>query len=117
MRDERGRFTTGNAAASAGGRARAAKLSARRRRAIARQGYRAMVARHFGGDERAQRAYFAALGLWNSERVFEGTSVPVRASYPGKPSEFLTKYWQLELFRGEHLDVYFPNQKELSNHG
>ena len=112
MRDARGRFTTGNTAASAGGRARAAKLSARRRRQIARQGYRAMVAKCFHGDERAQRAYFAALGLWNSERVFEGTPVPVRASYPGKPNEFLTRYWQLELFRGLHLDVEFPHRRD-----
>lgn len=76
-----------------------------------------MVARHFAGDERAQRKYFAALGLWNSERVFEGTPIPVRASHPGPIQEWRARFYQLELFRGEHLDSYFPNTKELRNHG
>ncbi len=113
MRDARGRFTPGNTAASAGGRARAAKLSRRRRRAIARQGYRAMVARHFDGDERAQRKYFAALGLWNSERVFEGTPVPVRASHPGPIQEWRARFYQLGLFAGLHLDVVFSHKGEV----
>lgn len=122
MRDEKGRFTHGNTFASAGGRARAEKLSRLRRRQIARMGYRAMVDKHFLGDFRAQRAYFAALGVWNSEKVFLGTPVPVRAEDPGKPTDFLTRYWQLELFNGPgnllpgglHMDVYFPNRKELT---
>jgi hypothetical protein len=107
MRDSKGRFTSGNAYATLGGRARAAKLSRRRRRAIARKGYRAMVRKHFLGDFRAQRAYWAALGVWNSEKVFIGTPVPVRATDPGKPQDFLARYWQLELMNGAHLDVSF----------
>lgn len=116
MRDARGRFTTGNTAASAGGRARAAKLSRRRRRQIARQGYRAMVARHFDGDERAQRAYFAALGLWNSERVFEGTPVPVRASHPGPIQQWRATFYQLNLFDLSHNhDVMFTHRRDIDH--
>lgn len=107
MRDAKGRFTAGNPFAAEGGRARAAKLSRRRRRAIARKGYRAMVRKHFLGDFRAQRAYFAALGVWNSEKVFLGTPIPVRASDPGRPTDFLVHYWQLDLLRGDHIDVNF----------
>lgn len=114
MRDARGRFTKGNVAASAGGRARAAKLSRRRRRQIARQGYAAMVARHFDGDERAQRKYFAALGLWNSERVFEGTPVPVRASHPGPIQEWRARFYQLGLFAGLHLDIQFAHKGKVA---
>ena len=42
-----------------------------------------MVAKHFKGDQIAAKHYLAALGLWNSEKVFEGTPIPVRACYPG----------------------------------
>ena len=108
--DHNGRFTKGNTLAAAGGLARAAKLSKRRRRAIARKGYRAMVRKHFLGDTRAQRAYFAALGVWNSEKVFIGTPVPVLATDPGKPQDFLTHYWQLQLLNGAHLDVQFAGR-------
>ncbi len=73
-----------------------------------------MVARHFDGDERAQRRYFAALGLWNSERVFEGTPVPVRASHPGPIQEWRSRFYQLGLFAGLHLDVCFPNRKDVT---
>lgn len=106
-----GQFTRSNSYAAIGGRARAAKLSRRRRRAIARKGYRAMVRKHFLGDFRAQRAYWAALGMWNSEKVFIGTPVPVRAVNPGKPQEFLAHYWQLELMNGAHLDIDFMRGK------
>ena len=113
MRDDKGRFTSGNPFASDGGRARAKKLSERQRRAIARKAYRAMVEKHFAGDYRAQKAYFAALGLWNSEKVFVGSPVPVRATDPGRPTDFLARYWQLSLFNGAghpegpHLDIDF----------
>ena len=110
MRDSKGRFTSGNTEAAKGGQARAAKLSKRRRRAIARKGYRAMVRKHFLGDYQAQRAYWAALGMWNSEKVFIGTPVPVRAVDPGKPQDFLSHYWQLQLMNGAHLDVEFDGR-------
>lgn len=108
--DSKGRFMPGNSLAAAGGKARAAKLSKRRRRAIARKGYRTMVRKHFLGDYQAQRAYWAALGVWNSEKVFVGTPVPVRATDPGKPQDFLSRYWQLQLLQGAHLDVEFAGR-------
>jgi hypothetical protein len=110
-RDARGRFVTGNTVASTGGRARAAALSKRRRRAIARKARRVMVAKHFGGDDRAQRRYFADLGVWNSEKVFTGTPVPVRASHPGPIQEWRSRYYQYGLFAGPHLDVEFDHAR------
>lgn len=107
QRDARGRFVAGNTIASAGGHARAKKLSKRRRRAIARKGYRTMVARHFSGDVQAQKRYFGELGIWNSEKVFENTPIPVRASHPGPIQEWLTHYWQLKLLGGSHIDIQF----------
>jgi hypothetical protein len=69
-----------------------------------------MVCRHFGGDDAAQREYFAALGLWNSERVFEGTSVPVRTAHPGAIQEWRARRYQLVLFDGCHLvDLHRKN--------
>ena len=116
MRDEKGRFTKDNPFAAQGGRARAAKLSKRRRRAIARKGRRAMVEKHFAGDDRAQRAYFAALGRWNYEQMAAipetwstlGASVRRAARHPGSPNDFLTVYWQGKLFDPLVADVYFP---------
>lgn len=112
MRDAKGRFLPGNPEAAAGGRARAAKLSRRRRRAIARKGYRVMVKRHFLGDYRAQKKYFAALGRWNYEQMAAvtgglGLSVRRATTHPGKPTDFLAHYWQLDLYRGDHIDVQF----------
>lgn len=111
-RDARGRFTRGNAIAAEGGRARAKKLSKRRRRAIARKAYRAMVEKHFLGDFRAQREYFAALGRWNYEQQAAvtgglGLSVRLATMHPGKPTDFLADYWQLKLYVGDHLDAQF----------
>ena len=112
MRDAKGRFLPGNPEAAAGGRARAAKMSRRRRKAIARKGYKAMVKKHFLGDYRAQRAYFGDLGRWNYEQMAAvtgglGLSVRRATSHPGKPTDFLARYWQLDLLRGDHLDIDF----------
>lgn len=103
-RDSKGRFTKGNAQAAAGGRARAAKLTKRRRRA--------MVRRHFGGDDRAQRAYFAALGLYNYEAmagVTGGLGLAVRraARHPGPIQDWRASYYTSNLFTGDHRDVDF----------
>ena len=43
-----------------GGKARAARLSPERRREIARQGFAAMVARHFAGDKAAAIEWLTA---------------------------------------------------------
>ena len=112
MRDAKGRFLPGNPEAAAGGRARAKKLSRRRRRAIARKGYRIMVKKHFLGDYLAQKKYFAALGRWNYEQMTAvtgglGLSVKLATRHPGRPTDFLAAYWQLDLLRGEHNDVQF----------
>lgn len=96
-RDNKGRFTKGNAYAAAGGRARAAKLTKRRRKAIARKARRAMVRKHFGGDDRAQRAYFAALGL----------RVRLAATHPGPIQDWRAAYYTDNLFTGAHRDVDF----------
>jgi hypothetical protein len=106
-RDARGRFTPGNRASCAGGAARAAKLSKRRRSAIARQGFQAMVDKWFHGDAHAARRRWAAVGVYNSERVFEGTPIPVRAQHPGTISEFCERHWQPSLLDGQHRDVDF----------
>jgi len=94
-RDARGRFMAGNQFARAGGQARAAKLSPRRRKTIARKARRAMVRKHFAGDDRAQRKYFA------------GTPVPVRAAHPGPIQEWRSRYYQLDLLNDLHRDVEF----------
>ena len=54
-----GRFTAGNAWASVGGRARAAKLSAGQRQEIARLGFEALVARFDGHKGKAVRFLIA----------------------------------------------------------
>ncbi len=66
-----------------------------------------MVKNDFLGGCRTQRAYFAALDIWNSGKVFLGTSVKIRTTDHGKPTDFLARYWQLDLLRGEHNDVRF----------
>jgi len=112
MRDAKGRFDVGNTFAAEGGRARAKTLSRRRRKAIARKGYRAMVKKVFLGDYIAQKRYFAALGRWNYEQMATvsgglGLSVKLATRHPGRPTDFLAAYWQLDLLRGEHNDVQF----------
>ncbi len=119
-RDARGRFIAGNHAASAGGRARAAKLSRRRRKAIARKGYRVMVARHFGGDRQAQRKYLAQLGAYNYE-VMAGSylpSSPLRsnASHPGPIQDWRARYYTPSLLFGEHRDVEFEHHMHAVQH-
>jgi hypothetical protein len=110
-RDARGRFVAGNHASSAGGRARAIKLPARRRRAIARRGYRAMVRKHFGSDGRAQRQYLAQLGTYNYERMagsfLPGSPLRTNASHPGPIQDWRSRYYTPDLFTGAHRDVQF----------
>ena len=112
QRGPNGRFLPGNTVAGAGGRARAAKLSKRRRRQIAKQGYRAMVNRHFGGDDRAQRAYLAELGRWAYEQqaavdVGLGASVAMATRHPGPIQEFRARFYQMELFSPLNREVDF----------
>jgi hypothetical protein len=114
-RDSRGRFQRGNQIAAVGGHARAAKLSKRKRRAIARKGYRAMVAKHFSGDTRAQRLYLADLGRYAYEvqagSYQPGSPLRTSAQHPGPIQEWLSRYWQPGLLAGAHLDVEFFDTK------
>lgn len=110
-RDARGRFVRGNGVASDGGRARAAKLTPRRRRQIARKGRAALVRKHFHGDDRAQRHYLAALGAYAYE-VAAGAydpRTPLRpnATHPGPIQDWLAHYWTPGLFTGAHIDIDF----------
>jgi hypothetical protein len=110
-RDNRGRFVRNNRISSAGGRARAQALSKRRRKAIARKGWRVMVRRHFGGDDRAQRRYFGALGAYNYEVLAGATSPrsPLRpnASHPGAIQDWRARYYTENLLTGSHRDEDF----------
>lgn len=111
-RDARGRFTRNNTISSQGGRARAQALTARRRRAIARKGYRVMLRRHFGGDRTAQARYLAALGVHNYEAmagVTGGLGLAVRraARHPGPIQEWRSAYYTQNLYTGDHIDVDF----------
>jgi hypothetical protein len=114
-RDARGRFLPGNTAAGQGGRARAAKLNPRRRRAIARRGYRAMVRRHFGGDRHAQRTYLAQLGTYVYERMagafLPGSPLRTTSRHPGPIQDWRAAYYTPDLYTGQHIDV------EFSHHG
>lgn len=107
----RGQFQPGNTFASLGGQARAAKLSSRRRRAIARKARRALVAKRFHGDDQAQRRYIAALGAYAYEvqagAYDAGSPLRPNAAHPGTISEFLERHWQPSLLVGAHVDIDF----------
>lgn len=83
--DGRGRFARGNGWAAVGGRARAVALSPERRREIARAGWRALVAKRFGGDVAAARRWLGDLGAWASDQAYRGTFVykPDAFRHPG----------------------------------
>ncbi len=87
-RDKRGRFVRGNTLARAGGQARAAKLTPRRRKAIARLARRRMVERHFGGDDRRS---------------------PLRTAvrHPGPIQDWRAKKLTFSLFDAINQDVVF----------
>jgi hypothetical protein len=74
-RDASGRFVAGNPWASSGGQARAERLTPERRREIAAAGWAGFVARRFGGDPEAARAWLGQLGAWASD-------APYRATFP-----------------------------------
>lgn len=91
-RDSKGRFTRGNTYAADGGRA--------------------MVRKHFGGDDRAQRRYLAELGYYNYEvmaAVTGGLGLSVRraAAHPGPIQDWRAKFYTEDLFTGSHRDIDF----------
>jgi hypothetical protein len=88
-RDENGQFLPGNRWASQGGQARAKKLTAKERTAIARKGFDALVAKRFGGDRDAAVAWLTAKGQWaNDQHFHEYLQVfPDPGPMPGGESE------------------------------
>lgn len=107
-----GRFAPGNTIASHGGHARAAKLSKRRRRQIAKKARRALVEKHFAGDDRAQKEYLAELGRWAYEQqaavdVGLGASVRLATRHPGTIQEFRARFYQMSLFTPLNAEVDF----------
>ncbi|MBV8231773.1 MAG: hypothetical protein JO329_17455 [Planctomycetaceae bacterium] len=60
-------------AARLGGLARAARLSPTRRRAIARMGFAALVAKRFAGDRHAAIKWLIAAGLATQDRDLSGS--------------------------------------------
>jgi hypothetical protein len=68
-RDTRGRFTPGNQ--------------------YARQGWTGLVQRRFGGDERACKAWWGAMGAWHSDAVYRAHGLG-HMPWPGTPEEFVT---------------------------
>lgn len=71
-RDDRGRFTRRNPYASSGGKARAARLTAEQRKAIAAQGFRAFVDTRFSGDRDKAVDWLGKLGAWASDAPYRG---------------------------------------------
>ncbi|MEZ4864136.1 MAG: hypothetical protein R3C14_22680 [Caldilineaceae bacterium] len=109
QRDGRGRFTKGNQVSAAGGQARAKALTPKQRKAISRKGWRAMVRKHFAGDDQAARAWLGALGAWAYDQAAgAGNGIIAPAySHPGAPGEFLSRRYQLSLFDALNVDVNF----------
>ena len=107
-RDARGRFQAKNPFASRGGNARAKKLSKRRRKKIARLGWKGLVERRFEGNEAAARFWWGKVGAHTYARLaVGGTAIPWKSvfDYPGSPEEFMT--WYRRLFPGCDQDVAF----------
>ena len=111
QRDSRGRFVRGNSIASIGGQARAQKLSPRRRKAIARLARRRMVERHFGGDDRQQRQYFAELGRYAYEAAAgsyrPGSPLRTAVQHPGPIQDWRGRKMTYVLFDALNQDVVF----------
>lgn len=109
VRNSKGQFTKGNPYAQRGGHARAAKLSPRRRRQIAKQGWASLVQRRFAGDERAAKAWVGAVGAYHYDQRILDIYGAIRPAFPhpGDPNEFRAQRYQLGLLVGAHLDVNF----------
>lgn len=83
QRDKRGRFAKGNIISHRGGTARARKLSAERRKEIARMGYEAMVQKHFKGDFAEANNWLRRKALWAQDRQWQQLGLLYIESDPG----------------------------------
>jgi len=115
QRDQRGRFVKGNSISKHGGHARAKALTPKQRKAISRKGWRGLVRKQFAGDEAAARAWFGALGAWCYDQQLLDIYGAVRSAfpYPGTPTEYRARRYQLYLLAGPHLDVNFYKAVQL----
>lgn len=100
QRKRNGQFAKGNTISRRGGHARAKALSPRRRRQIAKQGWAGLVARRFGGDERAAKAWWGAMGAYHYDQLVMDIYGAIRPAFPhpGDPSEFRAGLYQTNLF-------------------
>lgn len=100
QRSRNGRFAKGNRISQRGGRARAAALSPRRRRQIAKAGWAGLVAKRFGGDERAARTWWGAIGAYHYDQQLFTLGWIMRGVFPhpGTPTEFRAQLYQAGLF-------------------
>lgn len=100
QRKANGRFAKGNTISRRGGHARAHALTPRRRRQIAKQGWRGLVAKQFGGDERAAKRWWGALGAYHYDQQLYGIGWLMRGVFPhpGTPTEFRARLYQSNLF-------------------
>lgn len=117
QRDSYGRFTKGNQIAKRGGYARAAALSPRRRRQIAKRGWAGLVNRRFNGDLSAAKAWVGAVGAYHYDQEVRDAWGAVRPAFPhpGSPSDFRSRLYQLYLLAGVHLDVnFYKEEGEIS---
>ena len=81
-------FSKGNPYASAGGKARAKKLSKKRRQAIAKQGWTALVQQRFKGNEALCKAWWGAIGAWFYDAPYRQDGLG-KIPHPGTPEEFI----------------------------
>lgn len=114
-----GKFAKGNTISQRGGQARAAKLSPRRRRKIAKQGWAGLVQRRFGGDERAAKQWIGAVGAYHYDRGLRGLGWYLRPVFPhpGDPSAFRAKLYQASLFDGLVREVDFYGDVSWNSKG
>ena len=109
-------FQPGNAFASIGGRTRAQKLSAERRRDIARSGFEATTQKHFAGDAKRHVQWFIDSGLATQDANYPNWMRVWRKATP-HPKHINDAIASIRLATG---DVDFedcrPNRRQHENH-
>ena len=85
-----GKFAKGNTISSKGGQARAAKLSKRRRRQIAKQGFQALVDKRFNGNRQLAKNWVGDIGAHNYAKS-TGLRLKACFAHPGEPEEYVAR--------------------------